>query len=341
MRRGVLWATLVAAVLLLGWRHVPESWLDVVTFNTGLDVGYVPLADARAGPIFEALDHVKADLACVQEVVLPEHIDALEAATADKWPTALFMEPDPGEPMEQACGSEFASLPAECLECLEAQVGTGLTETVTACLTQADRYAWGGQFGIGLLTSGKVHASDALVFDSKLSRQGAIYADVTLKGFGRAHVFCIHPTAILPFVPYPGEGSWAQEQAAQVDALLAWVDEKTHGHGRVLILGDFNSGPAGDGFLAEVPQNYEKYLEAGFEDPYAEGPQAACTWCPGNTLVADTDAPKLIDHVMLRGLQREGFGKRVFTRPVTVDAGGQEVTTNLSDHYGVWMRLVP
>jgi endonuclease/exonuclease/phosphatase family metal-dependent hydrolase len=68
----------------------PESSeFRVLTFNTGLAVGIVPDAEARAPETIRAVADAHVDLACVQEVWLDQHWQKLVAATREKWPNAI------------------------------------------------------------------------------------------------------------------------------------------------------------------------------------------------------------------------------------------------------------
>ena len=65
-------------------------------------------------------------------------------------------------------------------------------------------------------------------------------------------------------------------------SLIALAEEKSAGEA-VLMLGDFNTGPAGNGYVGEFPEHFATFGTAGFAAPYVEngGP---CTFCGDNVL---------------------------------------------------------
>lgn len=349
--------------------------LRLATYNGGLAVGFVDYAEERAPVTTTALAELPVDVLCVQEFWREDHVDALEAATKSALPSAQFLEPMPetsGDPackegeldeleacvvancdgvdpgmlagcVLQNCNPEYSSLPNPCKTCLGANVGKSLEEVLAACESGAEAYAYGGAFGIGLLTSAEVVAKDAKVFESTLNRRAVLWAHVRKQGFGEAHVFCTHLSAVFDDIDYPGEGSWEGEQAAQIDALRAWADEKAGGDGIAILLGDMNTGPAvGSSVGAEVPANYEK-LAAGYANPFVESTSVACTFCADNPLVggADDDESVLIDHILVKGFEGTASAERVMTDEITIEAGGKKITTAYSDHYGVRVTLKP
>ena len=148
-------------------------------------------------------------------------------------------------------------------------------------------------------------------------------------------MFCTHLSAVFDDIPFPDEGSWEAEQAAQIDALLSFIDDKAGAEGQVMVLGDFNNGPVVGDIPAEIPDNYAALTSAGLTNPYAGQEGAACTYCPEN-LLTDTDSPAIIDHVLVRGLDGSLSAERFLTGEIDIDVADiGTVTTSYSDHYGV------
>jgi endonuclease/exonuclease/phosphatase family metal-dependent hydrolase len=108
----------------------------------------------------------------------------------------------------------------------------------------------------------------------------------------------------------PGD---AAMRAAQVDALLAWLDGSPD-HDALVLAGDFNAGPEEPAYAA------------------ANGAEPAVTWPSG--LVApgmDTDGdPDCLDYIWIRGAASVERAGLAFDRPAVGDP-----TLYPSDHYGM------
>lgn len=213
-------------------------------------------------------------------------------------------------------------------------------------------YVQGGSYGIGLLSRFPLDDTDVLELDASTTRRAVLYARVDAPGVGPLSVFCTHLTPDLIGSAYDGSyGSWAEENAAHVQALIEWVDDKTDDGAPVLVLGDLNTGPAGDGIEAELPDSYAALPTAGFDDPFVTGPDAACTFCADNDLVRalDTGVDAILDHVLVRDVDATVTTRRIFTEAFDVDDDAGEdggapsgpATLPLSDHYGIAATLEP
>jgi endonuclease/exonuclease/phosphatase family metal-dependent hydrolase len=136
-------------------------------------------------------------------------------------------------------------------------------------------------------------------------------------------------------------GGWPEENAAHVEALIDWVEEKAGDGGQVVVLGDLNTGPAGDGITASFPENYAQLPEAGFENAFLRGDDAACTFCGDNPLVASEsgEAGAAIDHALTRGIDGDIDVERVLDGRIDIEIpsedGEETLSTALSDHYGL------
>ena len=105
-----------------------------------------------------------------------------------------------------------------------------------------------------------------------------------------------------------------------------------------MLLGDFNTGPAGALYQAEIAANYELLTAGMLTNPYVEADDARCTFCGDNPLVGG-DAAVVIDHVFTRNVEATAEAERILDGPIVVDVDGSETTTALSDHYGVTLSL--
>ncbi|MCZ7687040.1 MAG: hypothetical protein M5U28_53170 [Sandaracinaceae bacterium] len=223
---------------------------------------------------------------------------------------------------------------------MAASVGATFEEIQLACTTTpGPQFAFEGSFGLALLSRFPLLDSDILVLDSTLNRRAVIYARVQAEQV-EAHVFCTHLTAILDDIPYPGTGSWEAEQRAQIEALLAFIDDKTTDEDRVVLLGDLNTGP-GFGDIAPAEEANYNLLLTRFRNPYIEELESPlCTFCAANPLVPDDADSVIIDHVLVRNLDSDETAARILTQEVQVDVDGTPTTVALSDHYGVRVALI-
>ncbi len=343
--------------------------LGVATYNAGLAPGFVPFTEQRAPLTIQAIADQSVDMMCVQEVWLEQDVQALRDATDDKWPSAIFPPPDPGEvigdepacgpgeldPLQAcltascaglqtdqlascavaSCGAELGALPETCSTCLVANLGASFEAIRLSCTTgSAGAFAFGGSFGIGLLAEAPILSEDLLVLESTFNRRGVIYALLDTEELGPVHTFCTHLTAIFDDIPFPGEGGWEGEQARQIEALLDFVQDKTGGTGQVLLMGDLNTGPAIDGVVAATPENFQRLTDAGFASPYLRA-GAECTFCAANPLVSDDDDSVIIDHVLVRGIEAGDLADRILTGDLDIALDGEQVNAAFSDHYGV------
>ena len=345
--------------------------LRIATFNTGLAEGYVPLASERLPLVAEAIAALDADVVFLQEVWSAEAAAEIRAATSTSFPEAVFPEPVPdteaGTPactvdeladLEACivancgdasadelvdcvlanCGAQFAGLDEQCQSCIAANVGQTVEEAVANCTAGSSTFAYEGSVGIGLLSKAPIVDTDVFVLDSSLNRRAVLHAIVDAGELGQIHVFGTHLSAVFSDVPYPGDGTWEQEQATQIEDLLAYIGTRVDPADPIVLLGDFNTGPSGGLFSAEVPANYEVLMEAMDANTYVETDGARCTFCGDNPLLGD-DSAVVIDHVFTRGIDAAQEGNRILDEPLEIDVDGDDVTTRLSDHYGVLLVL--
>lgn len=354
---------------------VTPTSFTAVTYNGGLAVGFVSAAEERSSATIQAVAALSADVVCVQEFWTPDHVNVLATATASAFPHALFMDPDVGTVgpagctvadteellgcvetagCDQVCGDDLigcvlancaveftamADVAPACSGCVQANVGAELNQIVSTCRAESTEFAFGGAFGIGLLSKHPIISQDEVILDSTTNRRGLLYAEVNVPNLGSVHVVCTHLTAVFSAIPYPkATGSWEEEQLAQVNALNTLVDAKAGADGRVVVLGDFNTGPAGTGYIAEAEANYTALMAAGYSNPYIDWADHTCTFCGDNPLIGNDDTESaVIDHVLTRNFTGTSTAKRVLDGPldVTPVCSGTVETLAYSDHYGV------
>ncbi|HET7540584.1 MAG TPA: endonuclease/exonuclease/phosphatase family protein [Polyangiaceae bacterium] len=340
----------------------------VATFNAALAPDFAPLVAERRPAVIEALkDSMKQlDLLCVQEFWQEADFSSLVSATDRELPHALRRAPRPGsgtctlvelgelgqclqtqcsdasgaglvDCAVQHCAVQVASLSGGCLGCIMNHLDGDLA-TCAGAGGVGDPAIFGGAYDVGLLSRYPVIDSEVTrELDSYFVRMAVLYAKIAVPDQPRLHAFCTHLGSALGVVPYAGQyASWEDEHLQQVMQLRAYIDEKTAAGDWIVVLGDLNSGPAAKGLVGEWPSNYAALVADDLVDPYLREPNLACTWCPGNTLVDDASAARLLDHILFGGSEHARVHvERILGRRLMIKVGDTSIATNLSDHYGL------
>jgi len=342
--------------------------LRVATYNGGLAVGSVAHWEERMAPQVAALGAADIDLLCVQEFWV--YWEQLTEATAATLPTTVHLPPiedcqppactpEEAEPLDECmtahcdgltgtelvdCGSaqcmdEINNVSGPCLQCLLANADGGLPGIREACVStdpsSGSSYLYDCAYDTGILTSLPVVAQQSQPLDSYYVTAAVDFARIDT-GAGEIDVFCTHLGSAI--FDYEGEhGSWKGEQSAQIDQLLAFIEDHNDGTRPAVLLGDLNNGPAIDsaGIVSEWPDHYQRLLDAGFTNPYAEQADVDCTFCPDNTLRDDNSDPRLLDHILWRHPPAAVHTARFMSETVTLDTDDGSVESNYSDHYGL------
>ncbi|MEZ4268120.1 MAG: endonuclease/exonuclease/phosphatase family protein [Myxococcota bacterium] len=348
----------------------------VVTWNVGLAEGYVSYAPQRRPEILAAIPKLDADVVCLQEVWSQADASAVIAAAASVFPESyqVQLEDDtvgpPGCPPESEqvaalsvcatskcgtlpsselggcvlgqCKQEFDAVPPSCVECLAANLGQALDTILLSCTTGSARYFAKGANGLVLLSKHPLQNRTHLAMTSTNTQRSVLGATVNLPGLGETDVYCTHIAADLESqLKYNGPyASWGAENLAQLDAIFAQI-AATKRTDQILLLGDFNAGPAiPPQIAAELPDNYKHTIDAGWRDWPGTGADALCTFCPENTLISDTASGVLIDHIYGKGIPAafsESRAARIETDTVTIETPDGPAQSHRSDHFG--MRL--
>lgn len=343
----------------------PPQPQHVVTFNAGLARNFVPHVDARRPAIIEALAGLDAEVVCLQEIWEDADVAAVREGVKARLPHAYHvpttaedaggpactldaLEPlgacvsGPCEGQEdlpgcvmKTCAGSFLGLPGACRACLAANLSKPMDEALAACTTGGgSSLAYGGRNGLLLLSRHPLTETGHLVLDSFLLRRVALHARTRVIG-GEVDLFCTHLSAPLAEVEYMGEHiSWEREQSHQIDQLVEWVDQVAAGESAIL-MGDMNCGPAYPEWeaVAAAPENFRKFLAAGYRSPYTED-HGHCTWCgKSNPLVGDDPELHILDHVLFKRFSRELLLPERILDSERVETGDGRVP--LSDHYGV------
>jgi endonuclease/exonuclease/phosphatase family metal-dependent hydrolase len=278
--------------------------LRAVTFNAGLAPASIAHVNERTRRMIPALRALSADVVCFQEVWLEEHWSELARAANDWLPRALRAPPAAPEAQPR----NLPPLP------------------------------YAGSRGLGILTRAEVLTESFLPLVSHQAARGVLHAKLAVQGFSELHVLCTHLTSVASPAPYPiPGGSWAAEQARQVDELIAFAERVSRG-APVVVLGDLNAGPAVAPMVrALMPKHYDRFIKAGFVAPYLAESAASCTFCASNPLRHGGGGPggAIIDHALIKNFQSAARSERVFDQPLELAVRGRRLRTAYSDHYGV------
>lgn len=335
--------------------------LLVLSYNAGLSDQFVDHARERAPVTIDAIAEIGAGIVCAQEVFDDNDRAALVSALGS--PNLVVAEASP-QAIQGACGAEISTLETcvdtscagvtdlacltgacaaevaaqalPCQACLVATLGDSSDNVAATCSGSAPIFAHDGAFGLALASSPNILAQEARTLSSTLVRRGALYAQID-SAVGPIHTFCTQLSSPDSALPYTGTaGSWEAEHAAQVDALLAFIEEKAP-TGAVLVLGDLQTGPAGAGYEALAPNGYDRFIGAGFQNRYIDGDEL-CTQCADNPL-ATSSTNAVPDHVLVRGFNGTLGAARVLDDPITIEVGGSDVESAYSHHYGIFSAL--
>ncbi|MCZ7584971.1 MAG: endonuclease/exonuclease/phosphatase family protein [Deltaproteobacteria bacterium] len=337
------------------------AFLSVVTFNAGLAHGFVPYADERVSAVGQALAELDTHLACLQEVWEPEDIASILAETEANFPYVhrqdshadwleLPDEPAPCDDLtdvldcaEANCsdvsGAEFtdcmllgcifdlSQLEIPCFNCLAANIDKSIDDIADVCTNPGPPpLQYEGANGLLVLSKFPLSETSALELDYFLITRLVLHARVETDN-GPVHAYCTHLSTDISGLPYHGTfEDFAEENLAQAEAILEFIDETSNGEPAVL-LGDFNSGPDTDALDGNYADTWDT-LSGAFHDPLFAGSPDVCTWCSDNPLT-DMDRDAMIDHVFFSGFDTDALSASVI---FDEDAGS---TPRLSDHYGV------
>lgn len=245
------------------------------------------------------------------------------------------------------CGDEFSSLSATCRSCVAAQVGKPTDVVLETCTgLSAGDYVYDGHNGLLLLSRRPLASERVFKLESHVTARAALVARVDDPGIGPLDIYCTHLTANLSGLEYAGEfESWEDERRAQITAILDDVESREDPAPAVL-MGDMNCGPEVQGLGAEFPENFKLFEDAGFEAPFAEK-SGTCSWCHENPLISqgddgDNGDDTIIDQILIEKdaeIEVVETG-RLFDGPVQITVDGEEITTRLSDHYGVYVDII-
>lgn len=274
-------------------------------------------------------------------------IDRLEACTAKKC-AGVDDEEVTGCAMAQ-CHSALTGIflgNRECLNCLAAMAGHPADITRRVCTTRGASRIYGGRNGVILVSRWPLLDREAILIPASNANRVALFARVDVPGHGPVELACTHISSDQEIPPYhSGYDTWDEEKEAQLAIISDRLNARAAGRPQ-LFVGDMNFGGA-RGATVKDESGWVWYdaHERGFVDPAGYTVPELCSMCSGNSFVGHRDRSELIDHALLRdppgGLElTPTCVERLFDRPVVVTGyHGEDVTTNLSDHYGIRVKF--
>lgn len=249
------------------------------------------------------------------------------------------------------CGTIFLTLPQACQTCLLGEgigaiAGGDIQAVLQGCMNETKfDYNYDGNNGILLVSRYPMKDKGSLGLTSYGNYRMAIYATVQTgiykPGIGDVQVICTGLSK-LSDSEYDGlAGSWAQEQLAQVNEILA-IPEKEDVSQRV-IMGDFNGNIAGGYNIIESNSApVSAIISAGYYDPYfdiSEDDELPCTVCAENPMVKPV-VNAVPDHIFFQ--RKRGFiyeSKRTFINEFIKFENNKKERYSLSDHYGLTVKM--
>jgi endonuclease/exonuclease/phosphatase family metal-dependent hydrolase len=243
------------------------------------------------------------------------------------------------------CQTEFDALSDDCRGCIGANIGGSIDDILEACTgdVEGSAFSYGGHNGLLILSKHELTNTEFTSLDSFLVQRAVLHATADIPEFGEVDLYCTHLQADLSdALQYPDGGlysSYEQEQAAQIEAINTYIGQ-TAQTDNVVLMGDMNNGPAVGDLSAGFPQNYAKFIDAGYSNAYVEQSGPLCTYCGSNTL-NDGDGKRAIDHVLTNFTTEVDVAatERILdqTQTISTEDGDQEL--HLSDHFGVETTL--
>ncbi len=243
------------------------------------------------------------------------------------------------------CEAEFLGTSPGCQSCMASNLGGTLDDIIMACKgVFSSGVVYDGHNGLAILSKHPLTTTEILELDYALTARAVLHATVAPEGAEPVDLYCTHLASDLSStIDYPPNGtytSFAEENAAQAMAALGWIDQ-TATAPTTILAGDMNHGPQVGTGHAELADNYQIVLGAGFTDPIADS-GASCSFCEANTLQSGSGTDgELIDHVYLRGTADVQSATIVYDDAVPiVTTDGSTQNLHRSDHYGVRIDLL-
>jgi len=384
IRMFVIFVTVSIFMMSCGVIEEEDSFV-YTTYNVGLAPTFVPLTDERLEPLKNAISNHEADAICLQEVWLPEHVEAIRTAAKDWFPYSYSVPPEQKYTDEAACTEMEISPLVSCIEnrcpsmtvvdalCVLAncsvelnnlqvqnpvcagavisQVGHPLDEAIAAATKPAALFAFDGSNGLLLLSRYPLQDTQFIDFVDKSTTNHRVALFATIEIDGKHHILgCTHLTANLKDVPYTGSfSSWEEENYSQAADIISF-HKKTYSYGTfnphlIYLAGDFNCSMANNatGVIGDFEDSCQQFRDAGYFSPGMD--KLGCSFCEDNLLnmsKGEGEGNLLLDHVFIKyplDTDLPTQVETVFNNVIEVETSEGKQDANLSDHFGVRVRI--
>lgn len=239
------------------------------------------------------------------------------------------------------CSSVYATIKgSDCERCMiyESAI-TNLTYTFSVCggaqTSTTGAKGYGLTYGLRLLSKYPISNTESreLSWSPLMLQRGFLYGEVN----GTA-ILCTHLAPMgYAYVPtIPGITTAAEENLNQTLTILAFMNGKSAN--LKLMLGDFNSGPAGTSpaaYTAAFPNSYGNITAAGWTSAALS---LGCTWCGSTNTMAAAVLPvvnEALDHIFYQTTTTLNASQMSAAYTINTPA----LADSLSDHYGVRVSL--
>ncbi|MDH5582092.1 MAG: endonuclease/exonuclease/phosphatase family protein [Bdellovibrionales bacterium] len=271
--------------------------------------------------------------------------------------------------VRQDCRAALDNLAKQKPTCAEALMASVGKNKVLAILSLINPLKKAGKFSnkgrVGTLLLSKYPIVESGFYDlqkySTTVRRGILYSTIKVKN-KEVLVTCNHLTANLtgsaPYIgnpPYIGpikfENGWANENYFQTIKLmeLSQLIQDLHSSTRnqkylpIIHMGDFNCALPNKklGLHEDFPQSCRRFLKDGYMD-LASFKLGECTYCPNNALIekGKEEDPMILDHIYTKNISTKGAITEIaFKQLVPIEEKKKRIMVNLSDHYGVLVKI--
>lgn len=232
-----------------------------------------------------------------------------------------------------------------CAQALMAQVGKNKIIAILTLLNPLAKpglFTYKGAIGTIILSKHpfikKKTGFESWAKFSTTTQRGLLYATIS-KESKEVFVSCNHISANLEStVPYTGPfGSWADENLYQAQRTIDLANSIAPQSAQ-FISGDFNCSFKSENVFGEFEKSCHKFPAQGYATPIAVGADQ-CTFCHENTLIANDQVNWLLDHIFTKNVKKALSTGVKYKDTVILETKDGQVESNLSDHFGVTLRV--
>lgn len=232
-----------------------------------------------------------------------------------------------------------------CLNCLISSVGRSLPEINSTCVVggKGASRIYGGANGVILASRFQLFDKETIRLPSSGANRVALLGRIKGPGKEPIEIACAHLSSDEEVPPTnPLFSNWDKERLAQLRLIEKRLKERA-GTGSIIFLGDMNFGPGDGKKITPISESlWKESLRLGFISPAAQVAPPICSSCAENSL-RKNKRDHLIDHILFldpQGAFEPICAEQVLERPIVITGNnGEQVRTNLSDHYGIRVKF--